>query len=147
VEELGETAAAVITFAGRLEEDSSEFYQRLADGFPSHKELFLGFVKDGKKNKILLVRTYQETVTDALETGYSFKGLDLAASMPHVRWQQEMGLSEGVRSAVELEKQAVDFYKELTRRSDTLLSTITAAFSAIAKNRASRLPKLESISP
>jgi rubrerythrin len=143
LEELGATASAVISFVERLEEDTAKFYERLAASFPEQKEMFLAFAKDCRKNKTQVTRTYQETVTDAIETGYSFKGLVLNDFMPHVEWQEKMPLSTALDSAMALERKAVELYADLTARSKTLLSTIPTAFRKIADVRAAHLSKLE----
>lgn len=143
MEELGATASAVISFVERLEEDTAKFYDWLAASYPEHKEMFLAFAKDCRKNKTLVTRTYQETVTDALETGYSFKGLVLNDFMPHVEWQEKMTLAMALESAISLEKKTVDLYADLTARSKTLLSTIPSAFRKMADNRAAHLSRLE----
>jgi hypothetical protein len=145
LEELGATASAVVSFSDRLEDDSSKFYERLADSYPVQKELFLLFAREAKKNKILVTRTYQETVTDALETGYSFKGLVLSDFLPHISWQEGMSLLQALETATTLEKKATEFYLDIAERSRTLLSTIPSAFKKIAENRKSRLAKLEAL--
>ena len=66
------------------EEESSRFYENLSRRFELQRDLFSSFANEGKMNKIMLVRTYQETITDALETQFAFKGLDLNRFMPRV---------------------------------------------------------------
>ena len=143
MEELGATASAVISFVERLEEDSSRFYDKLAASFPTQREILITFAKDGRKNKTFVTRTYQETVTDALETGYSFKGLVLHDFMPPVEWHEGMTLSRALEASIALERKAVELYSDLARRSKTLLSTIPSAFKKMADNRATRMPRLE----
>lgn len=146
MEELGATASAVISFSEKLEESSSRFYEKLAATYPAHKDLFDSFARDGRKNRTLLVRTYQETVTDALETGYSFKGLELRSFVPDEQLQEGTGLKSALESAVALEKEAARFYTDISERSKTLLSTIPAAFKKVAENRRGRIQKLEALS-
>jgi rubrerythrin len=143
LEELGATASAVISFVERLEEDTARFYERLATAYPEQKETFLAFAKDCRKNKTLVTRTYQETVTDALETGYSFKGLVLGDFMPHVEWKEGKPLAVALGSAISLEGEAVRLYADLAARSKTLLSTIPTAFCKVADVRAAHISRLE----
>jgi rubrerythrin len=65
--------------------------------------------------------------------------------LPRVAWQEGAGLQGAIETAIELEKKTSEFYQDLARRSDTLLSTITAAFRGIAKNRGARVAKLEAL--
>ena len=143
MEELGATASAVISHVERLEGDSEGFYEKLAASYPDQKEMFLSFARDCRKNKVLATRTYQETVTDALETGYSFKGLVLREFMPHIEWQEGMTLSTALESSIALERKAVELYLDLSERSQTLLSTIPSAFRKIAAVRGAHITKLE----
>ncbi len=71
------TAAVIISFVEKLEDGSAALYRELAHRFPQHQPAFEGYASDCAKSKVQVQRTYQETVTDALETGYSFAGLDL----------------------------------------------------------------------
>jgi rubrerythrin len=145
LEELGATASTVISFAERLEEDSSKFYDGLATAYPEQAELFQTLARDCRKNKVFVTRTYQETVTDALETGYSFKGLVLHDFMPHVGWQDGMTLSTAVEAAIALESKAAELYGDLAERSATLLSTIPSAFRKIRDNRKAHALRLEAV--
>jgi len=146
LEQRGTTTAGVISFAERLEERSMSFYEGLSAKFPAHADLFSGFAREDKLNKILVTRTYQETVTDALETGFSFEGLDLASMIPKEAWMDSTTLGEALATSLVLEHAAVQFYTDLASRSQGLLSTIYTAFNRIAGSRKKRVPKLESLS-
>ena len=45
--EAGLTTAAIIRYSESLEDDSSAFYETLAERWPEHKEPFLTFAKRG----------------------------------------------------------------------------------------------------
>jgi len=145
LEKQGTTTAGVISFAERLEERSMSFYEGMADRFPDHSDLFAGFARESRLNKVLVTRTYQETVTDALETQYSFEGLDLAGAIPQGAWADSPSLAGAIDTSLVLEKAAAEFYVEVARRSKTLLSTIYTAFNRIADTRRKRLSRLESL--
>ncbi|MCK4925853.1 hypothetical protein KAS10_00695, partial [Candidatus Aerophobetes bacterium] len=70
------TASQIISFAKELEDKAAKLYQELAARYPEAKEVFLSFAKENKKNEIVVQRTYNEVVTDAIETGFSFEGLE-----------------------------------------------------------------------
>ncbi len=139
------TASAVISLAEMLEESSSNFYEQLAQSSPENKDLFLAFAKDGKKNKVLIIRTYQETISDALEACFCFKGLDLKAYQIEMIFKPEVGYPENLRKTVEFEGKAVKFYSEIADASKNLLATVPRAFRKVAENRNARKLKLESI--
>ena len=71
------TAAAIISFSERLQDASAAFYEALAAAYPAHRGVFEGYARRCARDKTHIVRTYQETVTDALETNFSFEGLVL----------------------------------------------------------------------
>ncbi len=98
-------------------------------------------------NRTLLTRTYQETVTDALETGFSFEGLNLDKMIPEGVWKDNSEMIDAINCALELERASVAFYADIANRSRTLLSTIYTAFNKVEKGRRSRLAKLESLLP
>jgi hypothetical protein len=59
VEESGSTevtASAVISFIEQLEDDSSKFYNKLAERFAENRETFQEFANQSEKNKKLAVR-------------------------------------------------------------------------------------------
>jgi hypothetical protein len=141
----GTTTSGVISFAERLEERSALLYERLSEQFPAHADLFGSLAREDKMNKVMLTRTYQETVTDALETGFSFEGLNLNDAIPEGMWKDLPELGAAVNNAIVLERASVAFYGDIAARSQTLLSTIYTAFRKVGKARSNRLPKLETL--
>ncbi|MFQ5838286.1 MAG: hypothetical protein ACE5HJ_05835 [Thermoplasmata archaeon] len=138
MEESSVTASAIINFAQKLEDSSMSFYSRLAESFAENKEMFLSFADESKKIKVQVVRTYQETISDALEAGFSFKGLDLSEYAVDVALPEEVSHSDVLKMAVRLEENASKFYTDVADRSRSLLATIPRAFSKAAERRSSR---------
>ena len=145
MENLNVTASAIISFAEKLEDSSSTFYEELAERWAESKEKFLIFAKEGRKNKTLVVRTYRETVSDALETGFSFEGLDLRHYAVETTLAEDAGYSEALGIAIELEEKACKFYLDVAERSESLLATIPRAFKRAAKIRGKRKLELQSL--
>jgi rubrerythrin len=139
------TASAVMSFAQRLEEDSAAFYRQLAQGWPEHAELFLGFAKECEKSRNYLTRTYQETISDALEACFCFEGMDLDSHWAEAANAADLGLGDAVTVAVRLEDRASRFYTEAAERSQSLLATIPRAFSRASKMRDKRKSELQSM--
>jgi len=144
LEESNVTASAIISFAEKLEEDSSKFYEELAEKYAKGKETFLSFAKESKKNKVLVIRTYQETITDALEACF-IKGLNLSDYLAETRLKEDMCYSDALKVAIELEEKASKFYSEVAERSKSLLATIPGAFRKVAERRNNRKLKLKSL--
>ena len=137
------TASAIIKFAQDLEERSMRFYEELARRFGKHKETFLVFAKDSKKNGVLITRTYQETITDALEACFGFEGLDLADYPVDRVLTEDISCYEVLQVAINLEEAATSFYIDAAERSESLLATIPSAFKRVAKKRGKRKVKLQ----
>ncbi len=141
----GSTTSTVIGYMEKLEDESSEFYRRLGEKYVQGRDAFLSFAKECAKNKVLLTRTYQETVTDALETGFSFKRLDLSKYVAQTALQEEMSYAKALEMAIQLEEKASALYEEAADMSESLLATIPRAFRRIGDNRNRREAILKSI--
>jgi hypothetical protein len=144
------TASAIISFAEELEDRSTAFYQQLAERFTEQEPTFLGFAKEGGKNKTLVVRTYRETISDALEACFSFEGVDLGAYRARTTGRLDdlagsPDYAAVLAAAVELEEQAIGFYQDAAQRSQSLMATIPMAFRRVAKTRGKRKLKLQSL--
>jgi len=138
------TASAIISFAEKLEDGSSKFYEKLAEKYPESKEIFLAFAKESKKNRVLVIRTYQETITDALEACF-IKGLNLKDYLVETTLKEGMSYFDALKMAIELEEKASKFYSDVAERSKSLLATIPSAFKKVAKRRNNRKLKLKSL--
>jgi rubrerythrin len=132
------TASAIMSFSEKLEEQSMAFYEQLARRFDEQRDTFLRFAKECKKNKIHLVRTYQETISDALEATFSFETLEFPEIKFDSLMDEEASFTGVVSGAAAIERQASEFYTEVADQSQSLLATIPRAFKRVAKARRSR---------
>jgi len=139
------TASEVIRFAVELEDKAAKFYEELATRYPEAKEVFSSLVKENKKNEILIQRAYNEVVTDALETGFSFKGFEADTYMIDVDLAQDVALSRAVKKALKIEEKIQKFYATAAEMSKALLADIPRLFERIAKKRTERKEKLKSL--
>lgn len=137
------TCSAIISFAEKLESNSSKFYEELAEKSEENKEIFLAFAKEGRKNKVLVTRTYQETITDALEA--CFIQIDLSNYLAETTLKEDMSYLDALKMAIELEEKASKFYFDAAEQSKSLLATIPRAFRKVAERRNNRKPKLKSL--
>jgi rubrerythrin len=140
------TASAIISFSQELEGRASAFYRALAQAFPQHEAMFLGFAEESDRNETLLTRTYRETVSDALETGFAFEGLDLEEYASETGVAANTSLGDAVTRAKAMEDSAIAFYRTVAEQSRSLLATIPSAFRRVARRRDERRRTLESLS-
>ncbi len=145
MEEQNLTASAIISFSEQLEDRSTAFYEQLAARFAEHKDTFLGFAEGSQKHKVWVTRTYQETISDALEACFCFEGLPLSDYEVEPSLAKNAGYADALAAALELEERAIQFYRDVAQRSESLLATIPGAFRRVAKKRSGRKLKLESL--
>jgi rubrerythrin len=139
------TASGVISFAKRLEDRCGAFYRKLAERFPEGGDVFLRVAADSQKNKTAIVRTYQETVSDALETGFCFEGLDLDEYEIDTAVAEGISYAESLRVAAQIEERAIAFYLEVAEQSRSLLATIPMAFRGAAKRHKKHADRLSAM--
>ncbi len=141
------TASAIIETIEQIEDDSAKLYENLASAFPDKQDTFLKYAKENGKNKTLLVRTYQETISDALEAMFSFEGLDLEAvrfdpTVPH-----GADLSSSAARAADIEEKTTVFYDTVAEQAESLLATIPRVIARVAKKRRVRIEELRAMGP
>ena len=139
------TASTIISFCTDLEARSETFYESLAERFPEQGAIFQRMARDCAKSSTQVTRTYQETVTDALETGFSFASISLADYEADTELPAEADLPQAVGMALSLEETAIAFYQAVAESSESLLATIPRAFRRVAKTRRRRREKLETL--
>jgi rubrerythrin len=139
------TASAIISFAEKLEDGASKFYKELAKRYPKNKETFLAFAKESEVNKVHVTRTYQETITDALEACFSFQGLNLNDYTIETNLAEGTPYSGALKMAMNLEEKAIKFYLNVAERCKSLLATIPNAFRKVAERRYNRKLELKSL--
>ena len=145
LQEKSLTASAIISFAQKLEDEASQFYAMMAEKTPEARETLLVFAKEGQKNKTLINRTYQETISDALETGFSFKNIVLNDYLTEINLKKDVTPSENLKIALIFEQKAVNFYLTVAEQSKSLLATIPRAFMKVAETRKNRIEKIQKI--
>ena len=105
------TAAAVVSYSVDLEQRSAELYRRLGERFPDRAAAFQEAAAECLKVSSQVKRVYQEAVTDALETGFSFAGLELRADLLPVADRLDIDMTH----AMQLEAAAIAFYEAASR--------------------------------
>jgi rubrerythrin len=137
------TTSAIMSFSENLEDKSVAFYEKLAERFEKGKEIFLGFAKESKKNRIHLVRTYQETISDALEASFSFEDLILPDYDFETAFIESTSFKEVLEMVLEFEESVSGLYTQIAEQAQSLLATIPRAFLRVAKKRKARKEALQ----
>jgi hypothetical protein len=139
------TASAVIRFLQELEERAEAYYRQLAARHPEAEATFERCADVCGKNHILVGRTYQETISDALEAGFAFEGLELGpyAGVPNAEAQADRAAA--VDAALELEDRARRCYIDVATRAESLLATIPRALRRAARNHSRNQTALENL--
>ena len=91
------------------------------------------------------MRTYQETISDALEASYAFEGLDLSGFATETALDPDATYTAALSTAITLEDSAAALYLDIAARSESLLATIPRAFRRVAKKRSRRKEELEAM--
>jgi hypothetical protein len=139
------TTSMVIHFSDDLESQCASFYSHLAERHPDHASAFGGASQQCQKHRVWITRTYQETISDALEACFCFQGMQLEDFGDAPRLPDDASLEDSLRQAIRLEDRAVTFYEEAAERSKALLATIPGAFRRVAKKRAGRKRQWEEL--
>ena len=137
------TCSAIISFAEKLEGNSSKFYEELTEKYKEGKEMLLAFIKESRKNKVLVTRTYQETISDALEA--CFIQINLSDYPAETTLKEGTSYLDALKIAIELEEKANKFYSDAAEQSKSLLATIPSAFKKVAERRNNRKLKLKTM--
>jgi hypothetical protein len=138
-----ETSAAVITYISKIENDSAEYYRTWGERQEEVKNAFLPFVKENLKFEKNVKRAYYSAVSDALETGFSFRGLKGEVSVPAI--EDGVSAADVVKACIEMEDAIREFYLKASDLSKSLLGDMSRAMARVAKSRDARLEKLESL--
>jgi rubrerythrin len=138
------TASAVISFAKELEENSIKYYENSIQKYTQDKETFLAFIKENKRNIVLVQRVYYEGITDAIEGCFSFEGLDTDNYIFNQKLSADASYSNVLESAIEMEEKIQKFYLDSAEMSKSLLADIPRLFERIAKKKGKRKIEIKS---
>jgi len=139
------TASEIVKFAGELEEKSANFYEKMAERFPERKDIFLSFAKENRKCKKMVQRAYSEVVSDALETGFSFEGMESEEYLIETNFFQNENVRLLLNKALEMEKKIQKFYLDAAEKSKSLLADVPRVFERIGEKREERKHKIKDL--
>ena len=141
------TASEGISFYKKLEDQSLKFYEELAcnEKYAEGKETFLAFAKENKKHKAIVIMAYHYVITDAIEAGFGFQGLDENNYKLNTKYSEEMSYSDVLKMVIEIEKTTYKFCTDAGETSKGLLHDISNAFLRVAKQKIKRKQKLKTL--
>ena len=139
-----QTASEGISLAKKLESDSAQFYEALAQKFPQGAETFKVLAKENKKSISQTETAYFGVITDAIEGCFAFH-LDPENYVVNVETSGISSYKNALNQAVKIEENIIKFYTEAAEQSKSLMADVPRTFSLIARKRGERLSKLNSL--
>ena len=138
------TASEGISLSRKLETDSADFYNKLAQKYEKDSEVLLSFASENKKNTVQIERSYYGVITDAIEGGYAFN-LETDDYTLSLEIADDAGYADVLKQAIDIENKIVQFYSDAAEQSKSLLADVPRTFMLVAKKRKTRLDKLGSL--
>jgi len=138
------TASEGVTFAKKLENDSAEFYEKLAQRSTGNAETLLSFAKENRKYVTQVESAYYGVITDAIEGCFAFN-IDPDDYVLKTTVDDGADYTGALKQAVEIEETIIRFYTDAAEQSKSLMADVPRAFMLIARKRAGRLEKLGSL--
>ena len=103
------TAAEVISFARKLENESADFYNTSSQKYAQSSDVFLSFAKENGKNVVQVERSYYGVISDALEGCFSFD-VEPDAYTFETKLDDKASYADAVGKAIEIEEKMIKFY-------------------------------------
>ena len=136
------TASEVISFIRGLENETTEFYERLGQSVPAQRDVLIGFAAANRRNVVQVQTAYNNVISDALEGGYAF---DIETTEFEVALLKDDSPPKALRGALEVEAKLARLYSIAGDQSRSLLPDVSRALILIARKRDSRIHKLQEL--
>jgi rubrerythrin len=138
------TSASVISFAKQLEEDSSGFYEKMAEIYPESAELFRTFAKENNKYSTMIQRAYYSVITDAIEGCFAFS-VETDKYTFEGELVEEPGYTGALNQAIDMEQKVISFYTDAAEQSKAFMADVPRTFLIVAKKRKAREDRLRAL--
>jgi rubrerythrin len=138
------TASEIISLARKLENESAKFYEELSGLNNNDEAIFLSFSSENKKNVTQIERAYYGTISDAIEGRFAFN-LEADEYNFETGISTSSGYAGSLGSAINIENLIIRFYSDAATQSQTLMADMPRIFKLVARRRAERIKKLESL--
>jgi rubrerythrin len=137
------TTSQVISKHSNLEEKQAKNYEHMAETFPNYDGLFKIFVKENQKHVKMVLRVYQEGVTDAYEVGFLAEPLNVDDYLLHSILGKD--IKESVEKLIHNEKKLIKFYSDISKGTSKLLPSLPETFEYLISRKNKRIDRLEKI--
>ena len=138
------TASQTVSFAVKLENESARFYEAMSQMYPKHRDAFLSFATENRKNIVQIERAYYGFVNDAYETSYCFN-MDPDEYVFQAELVNDAGYSQALDRAIDIERKILKFHLNAAGQSKSLLADVPRTFARIAGRRSTREHALRSL--
>ena len=138
------TTSAFITFYVKLEDEIITFYNNIArnGNYKDFRDYFLTLANENKKNKVMVLRTYREVVTDAFEGGFPLFPLDEDDFSINTDLSGVESLVFVLKKSKEIEEISQRFCKGVAESTLGLMADVPQAFQWVAKKKSLHIEKL-----
>ena len=136
------TASEVISFIRALENETTEFYERLGQSMPAQRDVLIGFAAANRRNVVQVQTAYNNVISDALEGGYAF---DIETTEFETALLKDNSPLEALKAALEVETKLARLYSIAGDQSRSLLPDVSRALILIARKRETRTQKLQEL--
>jgi len=138
------TASAAVSFAKQLEEESAEMYEQVGNTFPAWNEAIWTFMRENTRNASSIDRAYFNVVSDALDTGFAFGGVD-ADDYALLTVPEGTHQSHVLDVLVANENRIIAYYNAVGDSSRNLMADLPRAFDRVAVKHGRRLEILKGL--
>jgi rubrerythrin len=139
-----QTASEGISLAKKLEFDSAQFYEGVAQKYPQGAESFKAMAKENKKYVSQTETAYFGVITDAIEGCFAFH-IDPDNYVIKTDAAGVSSYKDALVQAVKTEETIIRFYTDAAEQSKSLMADVPRTFNLIARKRGERLSKLKSL--
>ena len=135
------TASSVINYISTIEEQSADWYTHHARRHSELDKLFTAFAAENRKFGKRLKKAYYSGITDALETNFSFQGLEATVEVPDAI--DSASPENLLARSLELEEKIQSFYLQAADLSKDLLADVPRAMERVGRARGKRLSEIQ----
>jgi rubrerythrin len=137
------TTSQVIRKHSNLEEEQAKNYEHMARTFPNYGGLFKKLAKENQKHVKMVLRAYQEGITDAYEVGFLAKPLNPDEYLIQPILGKD--IKDSIEKLIDNEKKVIKFYIDTSKGTSKLLPSIPETFEYLISRKNKRIDKLEKI--
>ncbi|RLI46615.1 hypothetical protein DRO69_02685 [Candidatus Bathyarchaeota archaeon] len=139
------TASGVISYIGKVEENSAKLYENLAQKYPEDGETFLSLAKENRRNKKSIEYAYYGVISDKLEACFCFENLDTDNYSIKTELPEEINYPDALKKLIDLEEKIQRFLLDAAKQLKSLVPDVSFIFERVGKKRAKRVTTLKSL--